>query len=385
MQNLNYELPAIRIHQREEKDQAIYLAVVKASEFFDRPAERFCIDYFKREDQKESGYQRNLDDKSVDKIKKYILQETPTPLLPTSLLANARSSIEFKNISGNFGNLQIKQELYIIDGQHRFEAWKSMMQDNTLRNKWGDYEFPIIILSNFTELKEIEQFYVINSRQKRIKTDLAQRNFLQLYTNETTRGLIPERNKWQLYATKIVDQLNENKKSLWKDKIILPTDSKDLRKTKFISQSSFVLSLKPFFTGSETLFTAEEKKRPPIEKWANLISEFWNIIEKIYPEATKTTTDYSLMKTVGVFSLHLFLEKVCKEIAGSENITDDNTQKEIFKKIKEYLQVANKGNYSQNFWRIKVAESIKAKGNYAGSYSSSVGHKRIVSGILLGF
>lgn len=385
MGELNYTLSAMRIHQREDKDQAVYIATVKASDFFDRAKERFSVDYYERKNGTETGYQRHLDEKSVEKIKQYILVETPNPLLPTSILANSRHSIEFKTISGNFGSLHIKEDLHIIDGQHRFEAWKSMMSDDTLRNRFGDFEFPVVILSNFNELKEIEQFFVINSRQKRIKTDLAQRNFLKLAAHKETKGLIPGGSKWQLYATKIVDHLNEEEHSVWQDKIILPDDGKDLRKTKFISQSSFVSSLKPFFIGNNPVFTVRENERPSIEKWSELISDFWEIVEKIYPEATTNITDYSLMKTVGVFSLHLMLAQICNDISGNESATIPETKKLILKKAEDTLQKASKKNYSQNFWRIKVSQDTKAKGNYAGAYSSAVGHKRIVSGIVLGF
>lgn len=384
---LNFKIPAMCIKQREESSQAIYLGVVKASDFVSRPKERFVIDYYKRNKSGDHGYQRPLADNSVDKIKNYILQETQNPLLPTALLLNSREQIEFKKTSGPFGFLEVKQELHIIDGQHRFEAWKSMMEDVTLRNKWGDYEFPVVILSNFEELKEIEQFFVINARQKRIKTDLAQRNFLQLASNERTKGLIPESSRWQLFATKIVDQLNEKGDSIWNDKIILPDDGKDLRKAKLISQASFVSSLKPLFIGSESIFILPNKgERPPIEKWGEFIVDFWKVVKKTYPEAIQNPHDYSIMKTVGVFSLHLLLAKTADDIPGGGTVLSEERKRAILTRVEKYLKKASEERISQNFWRASqnVSNSAKQRSEYAGAYSSSVGHNSIVSKIMLG-
>jgi DGQHR domain-containing protein len=384
---LNFKIPAMCIKQKEDSSQAIYIGVVKASDFVSRPNERFIIDYYKRSNSGDHGYQRPLAESSVEKIKNYILQETPNPLLPTALLLNSRGPIEFKKTDGPFGFLEIKQELHIIDGQHRFEAWKSMMEDVVLRSKWGDYEFPVVILSNFEELKEIEQFFVINARQKRIKTDLAQRNFLQLASNEKTKGLIPESSRWQLFATKIVDQLNEKSDSIWNDKIILPDDSKDLRKAKLISQASFVSSLKPLFVGSESVFAvSSEGERPQIEKWGEFIVDFWKIVKKVYPEAIQNPHDYVIQKTVGVFSLHLLLAKTADDIPGGGTVLKEERKKAILDRVEKYLKKACEDKINQNFWRTSqnVSNAAKQRSEYAGAYSSSVGHNSIVSKIMLG-
>ena len=73
---LIFKVPAIRVFQKEEENTSIYLAKIKASDFFTRSAERFSIDYFKRENRSDKGYQRQLALSSIDKIKKYILQES---------------------------------------------------------------------------------------------------------------------------------------------------------------------------------------------------------------------------------------------------------------------------------------------------------------------
>jgi DGQHR domain-containing protein len=382
-QPLSYKIPVMRIKQREDKGQAMYIGVVKAADFLNRPNERFVIDYFKRDNKVDYGYQRQLSKPAVEKIKKYILSETGHPLLPTALLLNSRSELKFDEFKAPFGFLNIEDVLHIIDGQHRFEAWSSMMQEIPLRNKLGDFEFPVVILTGFDITKEIEQFFVVNSRQKRIKTDLAQRNFLHLATHKDTKGLIPENARWQLYATKIVDYLNEKEDSVWKDKIILPDDGPDLRKAKVISQNSFVTSLQPLFTGSKSIFSTSEESEIPLDEWAKFISDYWKLIGRIYPDAIHNHPyDYSLMKTVGTSSLHLLLARVCDDISGEKGIASKEDREKVLKELEKAIRKVADKDFKLAFWRSKATEDARRKGINAGSYSSSVGHRTIVSKIM---
>jgi len=249
-----------------------------------------------------------------------------------------------------------------------------MMEDPSLEEMYGNYEFPLIILSGFEEYREVEQFYVINSKQKRIKTDLAQRHSLALAKHPDTEGLIPSEKKWELSAVKIADILNEQVENVWKKKIILADDTADLRKTKFISQSSFVSSLKPLFFGIKPVFK-NGKGVNNLNEWSKILADYWNIIKKYYPNAVENTKDYSLMKTVGVFSFHLVLERLLRE-------SKDTT--EAMKDADSRIKKASENGYGENFWRVKQSESIKNQGKYAGAFSSAVGHKRISMGIYLG-
>lgn len=374
---LIFKVPAIRIVQREEEGTSIYLAKIKVSDFSTRTSERFSIDYFKRENKIDKGYQRQLSLSSVDKIKKFVLQESAYPILPTSILANSRQPLKFRELNhSGLGELEITDRLFIIDGQHRFEAWKSLMLDNVLYEEWKNYEVPIVILSGFSRVKEIEQFYVINSRQKKIKTDLAQRMLLEFAKHDETKGLISPKDDWIKFAVVITDALNEDKENIWKGKIIIEGDSADLKKTKLINQTSFVSSLKPFFVGSDRVFDIPSKNKP--DECADLLVEFWSIVARVYPIIIDHPFDYSLLKTVGAFSLHMFLNNIAKRNGGLEN------KGKILKEAQTALIRASdeiQGNYKSDFWRSKVSPFVKERGGNAGSYSSSAGHTRLALGL----
>ena len=378
--SLDFKLPALKILQREESRCSIYISKISVKELVAYAGERFKIAYYQRlENERGEGYQRPLSSQAIEKLKLFILQETNNPLLPTAILVNSRNPIDFSATNKDIGILHIKSELYIIDGQHRFEAWKSIMESPALEEQWANYELPIIILSNFDEQKEIEQFYVINSRQKKIKTDLAQRHLLKLAQKKETSKLIPESSRWQLYAVKIVDILNEQRKSVWKGKISLPSDDQNLRKTRVITQSSFVSSLKPLFVGKNKIFHYEDSNiGVRLEGWADILVRFWNIVCSIYPAAAENLFDYSLMKTVGVFSLHLYLQRELSRIGNSDDVD------ETFSRIQKTLDTAARGDFSLSFWRSKAPSILKEQGKNAGSYSSSAGHNRLAAGIMMG-
>ena len=181
----SYKIRAIRIYQKEDrgKKQSIYTGKIQAIDLVnteDLSEQRFTPDYWTSEKKLEPGYQRPLNTNTIQKIKNYILDETPNPLFPTSVVVNSRTPVNFKEIEESYGELEISSTLFVIDGQHRIAAFKDMASNEELRGKYGYVELPIVILSNFKYEEEVEQFFVINSRQRKIKTDLAQRIYLEL-------------------------------------------------------------------------------------------------------------------------------------------------------------------------------------------------------------
>jgi len=126
----------------------------------------------------DSGYQREPAKNKVESIKKYIVTETKNPLFPTAITVSSESELKFDEKANGFGELTINPTLHIIDGQHRFKAWVDLMKSGY--EEFEDFEMPLVILSGFSELDEVVQFHVINSRQTKVKTDLAHRHYLKL-------------------------------------------------------------------------------------------------------------------------------------------------------------------------------------------------------------
>ncbi len=377
---IEFDIPVMRVSQREDSGMAIYIGKVKAKDLYYRSKERFKVAVWENESKTlDKGYQRVPNEHSISKIKDYLLKEVEHPLLPTSVLVNSRRNLVFKEIKDGFGYLHVDDTLYIIDGQHRIEALKSMMKDPSIRSMYQDYELPIIVMTGFEYGKEVEEFFVINSRQKRVKTDLAQRIYLELQKNHQGNegGLIPESKKWELAGVVMVDRLRKKTdlEGFWNDKIGLPDDSRDLSKTRIISQSSFVKSLKPLFIGSNSIWDLERQdQREIIEGGSTFINKYWSKIGELYPEISRHPHDYTLYKTVGVFTLHILLAYVANNTKDLEEAIHIATEKIRF------AQTDPKMKMNERFWRSGRPLS---GGITASTFSSGAGHTRLATAIYM--
>jgi uncharacterized protein (DUF1015 family) len=66
------------------------------------------------------------------------------------------------------------ERIYVVDGQHRIEALMRLyLKRDVPDEKWGDFRLSITFMLGATELEEMEQFYVVNSTAKSVRTDLA--------------------------------------------------------------------------------------------------------------------------------------------------------------------------------------------------------------------
>lgn len=371
--SVSFKIPAMRLFQREAEKKAIYVGVIKASDLSTHPQARFRIAFFDREN-KNQGYQRRLQDSKVEKLKEFILKETKTPLFPTAILVNSREILDFKETSKGTGILSINEPLFVIDGQHRVTAWRAIVDETDLADKWKDYEFPIVIMSGFNVSEEMEQFYVINSRQTKIKTDLVHSLLLEFEKKDETRSLVKYKDKWIPRAVVITESLNKN--GVWENRIGYDSDSDLVRKTRVIQATSVVGSLKHIFVGNKKLFDIENSQK--IDEWINFLNRYWKIIADIYPNAVNNANDYSLMKTVGINVMHILLADKAYDLGlGIEQ------KEELLKKMKETLARAATSDITEDFWRSDVSKQTRERGRYAGAFSSSAGHKRLATAIFI--
>ncbi len=378
-----YKITAIQLIQNNSTDRQIFIGAIKVKELLDPDHKdrdsRFKIHRWKSNDKsEEKGYQRDPEEGKIKSIKNYLQGEVDEPIFPTTILVNSRKPLSFSYNKKDVGELIIDQPLYIIDGQHRVEAFKDIMEKNELAQKYGFIQLPITILSGFKYKEEVEQFFVINSRHKQIKTDLAQRIYVEISKGDIETGLIKESDKWQMPVITVIDELNKDPLSPWYKLISLPDDDKDIKKERTIAQNSFAKSLKPFF-GPNKMWdynsTKAKNGKQIVEDCKKLINDYWEMIEEVYPASFENKKKSILFKTIGVFSLHIVLAEYISNHPDLNN-------KEIISKIKKLLIVARDDNkLTTQFW--KVGNKIdRERGLNAGAYSSGSGHNRIAISIL---
>jgi len=323
-------LKAVRLTQPNKKDQEIYTTSVKIKYLLDTTY--FKVNWWEREKMgtNKQGYQRKPTENRKRKISRYI-EKCQYPVFPTNLLVNSQKKLEFSPESKtNWGTLVLdKYPLWIVDGQTRIEGFRYAVEELKLE-KVLEYEMPVTILSDFSLIDELEQFFILNSTQKKVSTDLAQRLKLQLYLEN------PEEYKslgigedWELKALKVVDLLNTKGESPWCEKIRLPNTQKS--PINIISQNSFVKSLKPLYR--DGIVGSLELKADDTYK---ALRDYWLALKDIFIDAFESPKDYVIQKTPGIFSLHDLANRVFQNLSfQGEELTKDNMLKILNKVFNE--------------------------------------------------
>ena len=295
-----------------------------------------------------NGYQREYSKTRARKFARFI-GDTDNGISPTNILIYSRDPFDPVEEEGVI-TIPNHAELYIVDGQHRTAGISEAFKMGEL-DKDEDYDVPVSLLiwksGKDQRLEEAMQFFTINTQSKRPRTDLA-RQFIynksqaengQIGPN-TTLKMELKKNEYIPYAIYIARQLD--KSGPWTKLINPPNGRKDAPAP--ISQGSFSDSLYPILDYAQNAGLN-------MGEIANLLNNYWKAIFELCPESYKEWRKSLLMKTSGVFSLHLFLPIL---ITRKRNLGDVPT-KEQFKQI---LGEMNE-HFNDDFWNSEKGEAGK--------------------------
>jgi DGQHR domain-containing protein len=275
------------------------------------------------------GYQRKTDKKHYMAIKKYLIKKE-SGILPTSVILSVNRSdldkITSPNPCGeNTVNLTIPtgKVFRIVDGQHRIKGLTEALKDD---ESFNNYPLNVIILITEPEKRvvEIEVFKDINSKAKKIKTDLtllAEHNYRLLGQKS-----IDDNNKLvEHIGVKVAYCLNEEVKgSVWNHGIKIDIHAD--HSLGIIGISAFTNSIKNIvrkyvtenpFIGYDPIDYAN-KSSIEIAKFLNTA---WDIVGKKWTKCFNERLEkdlydlvsvfyndsYYLQKTTGTNAIHLIL------------------------------------------------------------------------------
>jgi DGQHR domain-containing protein len=303
------DLTAMRFRQKEID---IYVTIFKASALMK------CVKVDVWEENNPFGYQRPVSEARIRRAIRYLVDEDGT--FPTSILLNVRGKISFSasnsiDEAGELGVLNIPETslpFWIIDGQHRLMSIFAA----ALKNKsFWDYSVPVCIFNLDARFNEMRQFYIVNSRQKAVPTDLVQRH---LYYSITERG------EWQISpfetekrilaaeAVPIVDILNTSKASPWQGQIQLPGEIKSPK--HIVRQTSIADSIGYIIKNLTPVERDDVRKNP--ETLAGSLIDYWNAIKRLLPDCFDDPKSYVLQKTTGCYVFHMVFPivwRICRE------------------------------------------------------------------------
>ena len=341
----NLKVPAIKVQQA---DTVLYLTFLRAKDVINGLSE---VDAWSPSNR--SGYQRMPTQARFRKIARYVMgKEGSRPILLQAVVLNLRepgSHLKFTTTEdGPFGTLEIKddQKLWEVDGQHRLGGLRVAVEENPCL---GEYPVPVVITEGLSRLEEAVLFFVVNTNQKRVPTDLAQRLIEQQMKDPALKlKILAEGKDWIPRAVRVVDAMLAIPGHPWEGKIGIPGTKTAGALTK---QVSFVSSMKPLLS---SLYGSPSVDP---EEIAQMLIRYWQAIEAVYPEAFADPEEYGIQKTGGIFPLHAIAPEVFDMVRTRHGkITKDGLE-EVISELDKNLAKDYPGG--SDFWHREDGEAAK--------------------------
>lgn len=334
-------IPAIRFQQ---KGVPMYLAALPIQEL------DFCsIDHWDpRRTGRWKGYQRGLVQKKIRNLARYL--ERDDAILPVAGLLNVRqrNALQFSGNQNNkaaFGELVIPDDtrLWVVDMQHRLEGIRTAHSEGFLK----DFLVPVLITEGLSAIREAAQFYIINTRSRRMGVDLTRRLLIE---HEDISDLtdVPD---WELKAVQIAIRLNLRlKDNPWYGRIREPESERSSQ--HIATEKSFVPSLR-------WLLKAPRAKHKSAAALARFLAGFWEGIRLSMPDPFQQPRSYLIQKTPGYMAFHRLAPIVYRKFPRGS----------AAKYARVFSRLAN-SRFGARFWERKNLRGAKRYGTGQSAYAN---------------
>lgn len=316
------KLPCVKITQwgygeGAEKTE-IYVASITVGDL-----DKATLDRWTRRNK--TGYQRAPSEARFGtgrgSIVRYLLNELGA--FPTSILINIRGDLKYESRAKindyiDVGEVVIPddEKPIIIDGQHRLEALK---RASLSKPELENYPLPVSIMNMKDRFDEMVHFYIVNSRQKKIPTDLVYRQ-LQGFSEKAVLGgkdwlkdvILGPREQRAALASFIVDFLEEDPNSPFHQKIQYVGEKNEPHHLlRDFSLSRFI---------SKILRERALSGISP-ERFAGLLAEYWAAINELYPESFAKPREHRMLKSTGIACYTYLFPSIFAYSAAEGNIS----------------------------------------------------------------
>jgi DGQHR domain-containing protein len=305
--------------------------------------------------------------------------------LPTCVLLNVRNrdakdafndgELDLNFFRGEAGTLSssryARNKFHVVDGQHRILAFEKLIVEGTDEDaaRWSKFMIPFVCMLGATEEEEMDQFYIVNSKAKSVRTDLAYELLSQRAKRnpEVMEGLVERGRDWQVRAQEIVQQLSETS-PVWKGRIRFASMEKG---DTIMPSASMVASLKPLLNSPYFKILNHDQQ-------VAVVDAFWRGLRSLMMDAFDAPGEFALQKGVGVMVMHNILVQVLEIVraSGMSVIEADSYSKILGDPLSNLQGDDSTGNpvAGIDFWRA-------APHGAAGSYSSSAGRRVLMAKI----
>jgi len=269
------------------------------------------------------GYQRELRRQRLYEVARYVTEEEG--LFPGSIITAIRKENDWSFKSdGSVGGVEAGTlsltdvaTLEIIDGQNRVYGIEHAINqaDDKGAEELRNMVLPVVVLPDVTKLEEMRVFFIVNDRQKAVPTDLVDHLLLESLTASRPTTA---RERARAQATEIAAFLAREKGGPWYQRIKLPDEP--ALKAYQLKLHPFVASLQEHLAPGGIL---ETYARENTDTAARVISNYWEGIRSLLPEAFESPEDYSLMRTPGLYSLHMLFPDVLRLVEQDGTATPE--------------------------------------------------------------
>lgn len=342
--------------------------------------ENYKVPY--RDSLKKTGYQRPPQQNRINELASDLKQGRTD--LPTAVLFNfrhpgIRNALKYGDQGPYLDLTEVWAEgrpraagayFFVVDGQHRILALRKVIEDESFKENpedWLSFQIPFVCMLGADEDEEMDQFYIVNSKAKSVRTDLAYELLKERADRDGSvyQALVERGREWQVDAQGLAQRLFETS-PVWRHVIRLPSMEKG---STTITNTGMVNSLKPVLNDSP-LF-----KRASMDQRIKILDAYWKGIKAAMPEAFEDPSEYSLQKGHGAIILHEVLPDVL-EIVRSRggSVVEPESYHDVLGPALQALEGDNgRGEMVKgaDFWRASIDGA-------AGSFSSSVG-RRVLS------
>jgi DGQHR domain-containing protein len=323
----------------------------------------------RRDFRKRTGYQRDVSVSRVNRLVNDLRKKRVD--LPTAVLVNIRdfnadTHLKREPDGKSYILCPDGHPLYVVDGQHRIEALSRLVAENP--EEWSRFEVAFTCMLGASELEEMEEFYVVNSTAKSVRTDLALDLLKQRAESDPRimESLLETGQSWKVEAQAIAEELS--KTPIWHGRIRFPGEPKGLTT---IGSSGIVSSLQMLL--SNHFFGSIQPKQR-----LQILDAYWKGIMKVLPEIAQDPTSFALQKSTGVQVMHQILVPVLEYLRSvGKSLVDPTSYEEAVRDaLLELEGDTTEGGVARglDFWR-------SGSEGAAGSFSSNAGRRVLTARI----
>lgn len=334
-------------------------------------------------------YQRRIDENRLSKIETYIrnsiLSENKgysvTALFPSSLILaiNEDDGNTVDNITEDLCTINLNRNIFVVDGQHRMMAMKSLYtkltsalflssDDEIVLDSLNKYKFNCVLLVNYDLWEQGQVFVNVNFNQKPVNKSLYYEVFGSQYNEDP--------NLWKqnhvYLAHNLTKILNDDKMSPYNNHIKMIGTGKG-----YISQAFFVEALMRNFSlnGIWSIYKSSKDKDTNVRYMAvELLSYFYAVYDVFNPYWPKEgeTEGTIICKTTGTGAFVRLMKDIHnnapKDILDSLNLDGQYISSSFVGYAKDLLKRVPKAKREHFFGKESVYAGSSGKGSEVKLY-----------------